>query len=84
MRNLQKQFEKLLILIKFKFDNDKVLQRRMVIAMYGIIALIGSIVGYHIVYSLCWLMCNERQLFSLLFAVFGMLVWGWILYTEKR
>lgn len=84
MRKLRKQFEKLLVLLAFKMDADPVFQRRIALAILIIIALIGMVVGYHIFYAACWMACNEPKLFSIFFAVFGMLFFGWILYTEKK
>ena len=84
MRNLQKQFEKVIIWLAFKMDADPIFQRRIAIATLFIIALFGMICGYNIFYAACWMACNEPKLFSLFFAVFGMLFWGWIWYTEKR
>lgn len=84
MRKLQSQFEKIIIWLAFKLDADPIFQRRIAIATLAIIALFCMICGYHIFYAACWMACNEPKLFSLFFAVFGMLFFGWILWTERR
>ena len=83
MRNLQKQFEKIIIWLAFKLDADPIFQRRIAIATLAIIALFGMICGYHIFYAACWMACNEPKVFSSALAVMVVGFFSWILYTEK-
>jgi len=84
MKNLQTQFEKVIIWLAFKMDADPVFQKRIAIAVLAIIAIFGMICGYHIFYAVCWMACNEPKLFSSALAVMAVGFFSWILYTENK
>lgn len=84
MRNLRKQFEKLLLLLAFKMDADPVFQRRFTIARLCFFALIGMIIGYKIFLAFLWLFVTNYFLFNCVLIVLIAASAGWILYTEYK